>query len=237
MLKDKGFWKADDSFTVKLTCVCWKENKLTEWKRLLQSNVFLLFLYARFLLCLSPDVSNKLCIFHYNGMINGVMLHYLVSHIFFSFCFIPEVCFQLGNTLCWVEDILSAPFSVYRCWKVPVSMKNGWGIEATFGNPKASGVQPFSSMFLFLRLPMCVYVTNYGMAALSFPSGWVLWAWELLCVVNSKSSSLDLTTFLYIGYHPTVWHHLVHASLCNKLVFGILSQFQLSLLLTQSGKN
>lgn len=45
-------------------------------------------------------------------------------------------------------------------------MKNGWGIEATFGNPKASGIQPFSSMFFSLLLPGCVC----GMTALSFTS-------------------------------------------------------------------
>lgn len=41
------------------------------------------------------------------------------------------------------------------------------GIEATFGNPKVSGVQPFSSMFLSLLLPGCVC----GMTTLSFTSG------------------------------------------------------------------
>lgn len=41
------------------------------------------------------------------------------------------------------------------------------GIEATFGNPKVSGVQPFSSMFLSLLLPGCVR----GMTTLSFTSG------------------------------------------------------------------
>lgn len=126
---------------------------------------------------------------------------------FFHFALSQRSVFNLEALYTELRTYWVYYFQFYRCWKIPVRMKNGWGIEATFGNPKASCLQPFSSIFLSLLLPV-VYVANYEMTTLSFPSGWVLWASELLRAVKSMSCSLDWTTFLYLGYCTTMWPHL-----------------------------
>lgn len=126
---------------------------------------------------------------------------------FFHFALSQRSVFDLETLYTELRTYWVYYFQCYRCWKIPVRVKNGWGIEATFGNPKASGVWPFSSMFWSLLLPV-VYLMNYEMTTLSFPSEWVVWASELLQVMKSMNCSLYWTIFLYLGCCITVWHLL-----------------------------
>lgn len=139
---------------------------------------------------------------------------------FFHFALSQRSVFNLETLYTELRPYWVYYSQFYRCWKIPVRVKNGWGVEATFGNLKASGVQPFSSIFLSLLLPV-VYVMNYRMTTLSFPSGWVLWVSDLLQVVQNMICPLDWTTFLRLSYHCVASPWFMHLCVINwTLEFG-----------------
>lgn len=76
---------------------------------------------------------------------------------FFHFSLSQRSVFNLEALYTELRTYWVCYFQFYRCWKIPVRVKNGWGIQATFGNPKTSGVQPFSSVFVSSLAAVCIW--------------------------------------------------------------------------------